>query len=121
MATQKEEARRNGQEVDDEFNKNCSASMDCKEDAGVFGEQRSLESQRWRIEGTGCVVRRVLSVGERSENSKKLFQIFRQGVNEAPIASMARWEEHLRIMVALERKCLALRQEVELLKRDKKC
>ena len=64
--------------------------MDCKEDVGVFGEERSLESQRWRTKGTGCVVRRVLSVGERSENSKKLFQIFRQGVNEVPIASMAK-------------------------------
>ena len=35
----------------------------------------------------------------RSENSKKLFQIFRQGANEVLIASMARWAEHLKGLV----------------------
>ena len=49
----------------------------------------------------------------RSENSKKLFQIFRQGANEIPVASVARWEEPLRMLVVLERECLALREEVE--------
>ena len=49
----------------------------------------------------------------RSEKSKKLFQIFRQGANEVLIASMARWEEHLKGLVVLERHCLALREEVE--------
>ena len=49
----------------------------------------------------------------RSAKSKKLFQIFRQGANEVFIASMARWEEHLRGFVVLERHCLALREEVE--------
>ena len=44
---------------------------------------------------------------------KKLFQFFRQGANEVLIASMARWEEHLRCLVVLERHCLALREEVE--------
>ena len=51
----------------------------------------------------------------RSETKKKLFQIFRQGANEVLIASMARWREHLRMLVVLERQCLALREEVELL------
>ena len=50
----------------------------------------------------------------RSEESKKLFQIFsRQEVNEIQVASFARWEEHLRMLVVLERECLALREEVE--------
>ena len=50
----------------------------------------------------------------RSEKSKKLFQICsRQGANEIVVASMARWEERLRIVVVLERECLALREEVE--------
>ena len=45
-----------------------------------------------------CIARQA-----RSEKSKKLFQIFRQGANEALIASMARWEEHLGMLVVLER------------------
>ena len=40
----------------------------------------------------------------RSEQRKKLFQIFsRQGANEILVASIARWEEHLRTLVVLER------------------
>ena len=43
----------------------------------------------------------------RSEERKKLFQIFsRQGANEIVVASMARWEEHLRMLIVLERECL---------------
>ena len=49
----------------------------------------------------------------RSEKSKKLFQIFRQGANEVPVVSMAGREEHLRRSVVLERECLALREEVD--------
>ena len=38
----------------------------------------------------------------RSEKSEKLFQIFsRQGANEILVGSMARWEEHLRMLVVL--------------------
>ena len=56
-----------------------------------------------------CIARQV-----RSEKSKKLFQIFsRQGANEIPVASMARWEEHLVMLVVLERECLALSQKGE--------
>ena len=46
----------------------------------------------------------------RSDKSKKLFHIFRRGANEVLIASMDRWEEHLRILVVLEREYLALRK-----------
>ena len=36
--------------------------------------------------------------------AKKLFQIFsRPGANEILVASMARWEEHLRRLIVLER------------------
>ena len=50
----------------------------------------------------------------RSEKSKKLFQIFsRQGAKEIPVASVARWEEHLRMLIVLERGRLELREEIE--------
>ena len=47
----------------------------------------------------------------RSENSNK--SCFRFSDNEVLIASMARWEEHMKGLVVLERHCLALREEVE--------
>ena len=43
-----------------------------------------------------------------------MFQIF----NEVLVASMARWEEHLKMLVVLERECLALREEEQHLKRE---
>ena len=46
-------------------------------------------------------------------NAKKLCQIFRQGAIEVPIAILARWEEHVKGLVVLERHCLVLREEVE--------
>ena len=50
----------------------------------------------------------------RGEKCKRLFQIFsRQGANEILLASMARWEEHLRMLIVLERECLELREEIE--------
>ena len=46
--------------------------------------------------------------------AKRLFQNFsRQGVNEILVASMARWKEHLGMLVVLERECLAFREAVE--------
>ena len=39
--------------------------------------------------------------------------IFRQGANEVPIASMARWDAQLRMLVVLERQCLSLWEEVD--------
>ena len=40
----------------------------------------------------------------RSEKHKKLFQIFsRKGAKEIPVASLVRWEEHLRMLKVLER------------------
>ena len=52
----------------------------------------------------------------RGENSKKLFQIFRQGANEVFIASMARWEEQLKGLVVLEWHCLALKGKMNMQK-----
>ena len=50
----------------------------------------------------------------RCEKRKKLLQIFsRQGANEIPVASVARWEEHLRMLIVLGRECLELREEFE--------
>ena len=56
----------------------------------------------------------------RSEDSKKLLQIFRQGANEVLVESMARWEEHLKGLVVLERQCLALREKWIFLSKGKK-
>ena len=50
----------------------------------------------------------------RSEKRKKLFQILsRQEAKEIPVASMARWEEHLRMLIVLERECLDLTEANE--------
>ena len=49
----------------------------------------------------------------RSDKSKKLLQIFRQGANEVLISGMARGEEQLQGLVVLERHCLAIREELE--------
>ena len=50
----------------------------------------------------------------RSEKRKKLFQTFsRQAADEIPISSVARFEEHLRMLIVLERECLELREEIE--------
>ena len=49
----------------------------------------------------------------RNEKRKNVFQIFRQGVNEVLIASKARLDEQLRSLTELERRCLALKEEVE--------
>ena len=50
----------------------------------------------------------------RSEKLKKLFQIFsRQGANEILVACLARWKEHLRMLMVLERECLDLSEAIE--------
>ena len=49
----------------------------------------------------------------RSEKHKKLFQIFsRQGAKEILVASMARWEEHLTMLMILERECSDLSEAI---------
>ena len=55
------------------------------------------------------MVRRV-----RGEQQQILFQIFsRQGAKEILVASVARWEEHLRMLIVPERRCLDLSDAVE--------
>ena len=50
----------------------------------------------------------------RSEKHTKLFQIFsRQGAKEIPVASMARWEEHLTMLMILERECLDISEAIK--------
>ena len=46
----------------------------------------------------------------RNEKKEKLFQIFRQREGEVLIASKARWDEHLKGLIELERRCLKLRE-----------
>ena len=42
-----------------------------------------------------------------------MIQIFRQGENGVLIASKAKWDEQLKGLIELERRCLTLREEVE--------
>ena len=50
----------------------------------------------------------------RGEKHQRLIQIFsRQGAKELLVASVARWEEHLRMLMVLERRCLELSDAVE--------
>ena len=121
MVTQEEKARRNVQEVDDEMNQNWTAVYQWTEKNML----RYLEDSESLKVSTGDLKEQVRSPDEssvnteriarqaRSEQSKKFFQISRQSANEVLIASMARWEEHLRMLVVLERECLAVREEVE--------
>ena len=55
-----------------------------------------------------------IALHARNGRWKKLFLIFRQGENEVLIASQARWDEHLKGLVVLDRRCQTLREEVEL-------
>ena len=49
----------------------------------------------------------------RGENNQRLFRVFsRQGAKEILVASVARWEEHLRMLIYLERKCQELDETV---------
>ena len=49
----------------------------------------------------------------RGGKRKKMFQIFsRQGGKENLIASVARWEEHLRMLMVLEWECLDLSKAI---------
>ena len=50
----------------------------------------------------------------RGEQHKHMFHIFsRQGAKEILVAKVARWEEHLRMLVGLERDCLDLSEAME--------
>ena len=72
----------------------------------VFGGQRCHESQS-RISFVR-IARQAIN-----QTRPKMFQIFRQGENEVFIASKARWDEQLKGLIELERRCLTLREEVE--------
>ena len=57
--TQEEKTRRNAQDGDDEVDRRTAAHEWTTKNIEVFGGQRSLESQHWRIVGTGPVSKRV--------------------------------------------------------------
>ena len=92
---QEEKARRNVQEVDDEVDQNWTAAYEWTAKKIL----KYLEDSEVMEVSTGELKEQVLSPDEsnvsivriatqaRSEKSKKMFQIFRQGVNEVPIAS----------------------------------
>ena len=120
-AVKEERARRDVQEVDDEVDQNWTAACEWiakrmlkyLEDSEVLKvSTRELKQQVLSPDKSSVSTVRIARQA-RSEKSEKLFQIFRQGANEVLIASMARWEEHLKRLVVLERHCLALREGVE--------
>ena len=48
------------------------------------------------------------------KNARNPFQIFsKQRANEILVAGVASWEEHLRMLIVLEREYLELRKEIE--------
>ena len=111
---QEERARRNVQQVDDEVDHNWTAACE-----GIAKKMlKYLQDSEVLQVSTRELKEQVLSPDESSvyfvriarqagnEKSKKLFQIFRQGANEILIASIARWEEQLKVLVVLERHCL---------------
>ena len=112
---QEERARRNVQEADDEADNNRTAACE-----GIAKQmlKYSEDSEAMKV-STRELKEQVLSPDEstvkkvriarqaRSEKSKTMFQIFRQGANEVLIASV----EQLRGLVVLERDCLALRKD----------
>ena len=56
----------------------------------------------------------VVRIARQARNEEgKMIQIFRQGESEVLIASEARWDEQLKGLIELERRCLTLREEVE--------
>ena len=98
--TQEEKARRNVQGVDDEIHQNWTAvhqwtakrMLRCLEDSEALKVSTGeLTEQVLFLDEPSVLVR--IARQARSEKSKKLFRIFRQGANEVLIASMARWEE----------------------------
>ena len=113
-------ARRNVQDFDDEVDQSWTAAygwtakkmLKHLEDTEAFKvSTRDLKEQFFSPDESNDISIVRVARQARSEKSKKLFQIFRQGTNVL-IASMARWEEHSRGLVVLERHCLALREEV---------
>ena len=50
----------------------------------------------------------------RGKQHEKLFQILiRRGAKEILVASVATWEEHLRMLIVLEQKCLDLSEAIQ--------
>ena len=48
------------------------------------------------------------------KSTQNMFHIFsRQGATEILVASVARWEEHPRMLIVLNRKCLDLSEAIE--------
>ena len=114
LVTQEEESRRKAQDVDYEVNQCWTAVyqsmarrmlsfLDKSEAPKVITKE--LKEQVLSPNESSVNIERIARQA-RSEKRKKLFQIFsRQGANEILVASVARWEEHLRMLIVLEREC----------------
>ena len=120
--TQEEESRREVQEVDNEVNQNWTVvyqtiarrMLKYLEDSEALKvSTRELREQVLSPNEPSVNIVRIARQA-RSEKHKKLFQIFsRQGAKEIPVASVARWEEYLRMLKVLQRECLQLSEAIE--------
>ena len=104
LVAQEEESRSKAQEADHEVNQSLAAvyQLIARRMLSYLDNSEALKVS------TNEMKEQILSPSEpsvnikriarqaRSEKRKKMFQIFsRQGANEFPVASMARWEKHL--------------------------
>ena len=89
--------------------------FDCKKNVELLGQKcstKDLKEQVLSPNEPSVNIERIARLA-RSEKRKKLFQIFsRQGASEIQVASVARWEEHLRMLIVLQRECLELKEEI---------
>ena len=122
LVTEEEESRRKAQDVDYKVNRNWTAVYQtvARRILSYLDNSEALKVSTKELKEQGLspsepsvnmehIVRQA-----RSEKKKKLFQISSiQGTKEIRVASMARWKEHLRMLIVLERHCLELREEIE--------
>ena len=121
LVTQEEKSRWKAQEVDYEVKQSWTAvhqsiarrmlSYLDKSEA-LKASTKELKEQVQSPNGPSVDIERIAREA-RSEKRKKLFHFFsRQGGNEILVANMVRWEEHLRMLIVLERECLELEEEI---------
>ena len=87
---------------------------DVKRKISESGGPSELKEQMETPEEKGISIMQIAKQA-RQEEGEKLFHIFKEEEDEVYIASWARWDIQLEGWVELERRCLDLMQEVELL------
>ena len=118
---QHERGGKEGQELEDDDSQGWIAAFESAakrmlrylEDSETLkGSTRELKEQVLSPEEPGDSIFQI-AIQARNEIGKKLFQIVRQGASEVHIASMARWDAHLKGPVVPERRSSELKEDVE--------